>query len=48
MWEKKYAVFLVTLYDPHLPKWLTVQRGRVEVGGQRATRTKIETNGMGN
>lgn len=48
MWEKKtYSVSIVTIYD-QLSKWLTVQRERERVGGQRDTRTKIEMNGMGN
>lgn len=48
MWEKKiYNVSLVTIYD-QLSKWLTVQRERESIGGERDTRTKIEMNGVGN
>lgn len=48
VWEKKiYNVSLVTIYD-QLSKWLTVQRERERIGGERDTRTKIEMNGMGN
>lgn len=47
MGEKTDNVSLVTIYD-QLSKWLTVQRERDRIGGERDTRTKIEMNGMGN
>lgn len=34
MGEKTYSVSIVTIYD-QLSKWLTVQRERERVGGQR-------------